>query len=786
MDMDTATRKLTATPVAMLVLLVGLVAALLVAAPALAGGSQVQASSTQSCEGPGNICLPGIGDDYPYRNAARGGPGSGYGGYYRECTDFVAWRLNRDGAPGWYAWGNANRWDDTARAKGIRVDRTPALGAVAQWESTHVAYVAGISADGSRVFIEEYNRDYNGTYGSRWIAAGAPSNYLHVHDLNPPPPPPSDSDGDGTPDASDRCPDAAGPPAHLGCPDGDNDGLADVDDKCPRFSGPSGTGGCPPEDYDSTSSGDFNGDGRSDVAAFYDYGGSQAGGWVFAGGSGGLHGGGTRFWDSGPGNWDMNRARFVGGGSPVKAPSAPVVSRVVVGDGRLSVVFTGPSSDGGSAVTNYEYSTDGGATWRPRSPASTVSPLVITGLSNGRSYRVVVRAVNAVGAGAASAAVSVTPKAPVVTVPAAPSSLKATPGDRQAVLSFTPGGTGNSPITNYQVSLDNGVTWRAFSPAAVTSPVTVAGLANGRAYQVRLRAVNAKGPGAATSAVAVTPATVPAVPVGLRVAGGDRQVVLSFTPGATGGSPVTNYQYSLDNGATWRTPTPAVLTSPVTVAGLANGRAYQVRLRAVNAKGPGAATAAVTVTPAVPVTTPGAPTNLTATAANARATISFTPGPTGNTSVTNYQVSFDNGATWKSFYPAVTRSPVTVTGLTNGRTYQVRLRAVNVKGPGAASAPVAVTPVTVPAAPVGLRATGGDRRAVVVFTAGLSGGARITGYQYSLDNGATWRVFTPAALTSPVTVTGLTNGRTYQVRLRAVNVKGPGAASVPVTVTARA
>ena len=159
---------------------------LLAAALGFAACSSVAppAQAAATCGGAGNTCLPGIGDDYPYKNYPIDG-GSGYGGYYRECTDFVAWRLNRDGAPGWYAWGNANQWDDTARAKGVRVDRTPALGAVAQWESTHVAYVAGTNADGSQIFIEEYNYGYDGRYNARWIPASSPSNYLHVHDLAP-------------------------------------------------------------------------------------------------------------------------------------------------------------------------------------------------------------------------------------------------------------------------------------------------------------------------------------------------------------------------------------------------------------------------------------------------------------------------------------------------------------------------------------------------------------------------------------------------------------------------
>ena len=61
------------------------------------------------------------------------------------------------------------------------------------------------------------------------------------------------------------------------------------------------------------------------------------------------------------------------------------------------IQFTAPASDGGSAITNYEYSTDNGATWITPSPAITSSPLIISsGLTNCTSYQVKIRAVNAV------------------------------------------------------------------------------------------------------------------------------------------------------------------------------------------------------------------------------------------------------------------------------------------------------------------------------------------------------------------------------------------------------
>lgn len=65
---------------------------------------------------------------------------------------------------------------------------------------------------------------------------------------------PPDSDKDGTPDALDKCPTEAGPPAAMGCPDNDNDGISNTEDICPDDPGTAATKGCP----------DFDGDGVAD------------------------------------------------------------------------------------------------------------------------------------------------------------------------------------------------------------------------------------------------------------------------------------------------------------------------------------------------------------------------------------------------------------------------------------------------------------------------------------------------------------------------------------------
>lgn len=118
--------------------------------------------------------------------------------YSRECTSFVAWRLNNDnGLPfknnwGGVHWGNAYQWGAAARALGFPVNNTPSVGSVAWWNSGsasssfgHVAWVAKVYPDRS-ILIEEYNYVSAGNYSQRHLYPGTyswPSAFLHVGDL---------------------------------------------------------------------------------------------------------------------------------------------------------------------------------------------------------------------------------------------------------------------------------------------------------------------------------------------------------------------------------------------------------------------------------------------------------------------------------------------------------------------------------------------------------------------------------------------------------------------------
>ncbi len=276
-------------------------------------------------------------------------------------------------------------------------------------------------------------------------------------------------------------------------------------------------------------------------------------------------------------------------------------------------------------------------------------------------------------------------------------------------------------------------------------------------------------------------ATVPAATSGVAVTPGNQQLILTLTPGSDGGDTILNYEYSINNGATFTAFSPA--TGPVstlTITGLTNGTTYAVQVKAVNSLGTGPASVTAYGTPAA---TPSAPTSLSATAGYNFMTISFTPGNDGGSPITNYKYSIDNGFSFVPLYPTDAASPITIPSLTNGTTYQVKLRAVNAAGDGTPSATLTVLVAAVPSAPTSLSATADNSSLVISFTPSMNNGSAITNYKYSIDNGATYTALSPADAASPVTITGLTNGTTYQVKLRAVNAVGDGAESAAVSGT---
>jgi hypothetical protein len=143
--------------------------------------------------------------------------------------------------------------------------------------------------------------------------------------------------------------------------------------------------------------------------------------------------------------------------------------------------------------------------------------------------------------------------------------------------------------------------------------------------------------------------------------------------------------------------------------------------------------------------------------------------------------SSNSGTSWTTFSDGTSATTsATVTGLTNGTSYLFRVSAVNAVGTGAASTnSAAVAPRTVAGVPVAVVATAGNGQVSLTWTAPSSnGGAAITDYviQHTANKGVNWTTFSDGTSAErSATVTGLTNGVTYQFRVLAVNDAGSGA-----------
>jgi hypothetical protein len=88
----------------------------------------------------------------------------------------------------------------------------------------------------------------------------------------------------------------------------------------------------------------------------------------------------------------------------------------------------------------------------------------------------------------------------------------------------------------------------------------------------------------AIQSAALIPTTTPSSPTALVATAGDGQVSVAFKSAATGGSNVTNYKYSVNDGS-FVTLDPVQTAGPIVITGLTNNTAYTVKLIAVNANG---------------------------------------------------------------------------------------------------------------------------------------------------------------------------------------------------------
>ncbi|MGB2572541.1 fibronectin type III domain-containing protein [Micromonospora citrea] len=404
------------------------------------------------------------------------------------------------------------------------------------------------------------------------------------------------------------------------------------------------------------------------------------------------------------------------------------------------------------------------------------NPWHMTDLLAGNTYHYKVQAAKGDDEGAISTEVTLPVGGPV---PAAATSLTATAGDGNAVLSWT----GGENATSYKIQMRNVTAGQAFEelPYPISETTWTAGLLqNGATYEFKVKSLNGLIEGGLTAAVTVRPTgPPPTAPANLSVTNGAGEATLTWVSdvNATGHEV---YMRDVTSGESDFTKLPHVVLGERWVAGLlVNGATYEFKLRAMNGLIPGSFSPVVTARPSVP--TPSAATNLTAAAGNGQATLSWTAG----LHAAGYYVEQRNVTLNESF----SRLPYAVSGTTwtaeelvNGATYEYRLVSTNGLIMGATSAAVRVTPtVAPPPAPTGLTATAGDHRARLTWTAA----ANATGYHVHMRNVTAGEAF--RKLPFPVSGTSwtagsLVNGATYEFKLQSASGLIEGATSATVSV----
>jgi fibronectin type 3 domain-containing protein len=229
-------------------------------------------------------------------------------------------------------------------------------------------------------------------------------------------------------------------------------------------------------------------------------------------------------------------------------PTAPSLASATPAGQSVSITWTAPSDDGGSAVTGYNVyrSTTRGAETLVAQVGASASYTDNTA-AYGSTYYYEVAAVNAVGEGPRSNELPVTLVAPDSTPPSAPGNLRvAVTGTSQLVLEWSTS-TDNIGVTGYQVYRDGALVTTTVPTAYLDS-----GLASGSTHTYVVRALDAagnrsqpsvtvtaktaqtsNGKNGTLSGVVVNTAGTPLTNVAVSIAGSNKQQ-LSTTTGTNG------------------------------------------------------------------------------------------------------------------------------------------------------------------------------------------------------------------------------------------------------------
>jgi mono/diheme cytochrome c family protein len=509
------------------------------------------------------------------------------------------------------------------------------------------------------------------------------------------------------------------------------------------------------------------------------------------------------------------------------APGAPTLNTATAGDTKITLAFTAPASNGGSAITQYT-ATCGAAP----SVNGTGSPMVVTGLTNGMAYSCSVSATNAFGTSGTSNSMMATPVAsagsalwtsklcggchgtpPTGTrlnvggttstlldyvIPLQPAMngfygggsppIPLSPAEKVAIAQYVldniPAVSATTPA-NTLVAINVGSQVSMNSPiAALTSLAIVSAPANGTIGTISgttinytpnmgfvgsdsftYRATGATQTDERTVTVTVTPAA-PVITSALTASGTINQA-FSYQIAATN-APTSYNATGLPAGLNINTMTGVISGTPTA------GGTTMVTISATGAGGTGNATLAITVN--LIAQTISFPVQSTASRTFVQGgTFSISPIATGGTSGNAINYSSTTGSVCSVPSPTGTTVNILAAGICT--------IAANQAGNATFSAAAQVTQSvtingTAPGAPTIGAGVAGNTQATINFTQpSNTGGLPITNYTVNCSG------IIASGMASPIVVAGLMNGTTYSCSVQATNLAGTSMSSGTVMVT---
>lgn len=400
------------------------------------------------------------------------------------------------------------------------------------------------------------------------------------------------------------------------------------------------------------------------------------------------------------------------------APEAPFIRTASAGDAMFQIDYV-LGSDGGSLVTDVQYSTNGGSDWRSTGDASGTAILTTDSqgnpLVNGTPYTLVFVTISTdftdPNANPQTATLVLTPTAETSVPPDAPIIVSTTPGDGQVEVTFKIGSVGSGTLQGIFYSTD-GTTWAdtgvTTGPFVITTDSNGNPLVNDQTYSLRIVAVTSDYPtpllNIPSEVVEMTPQAggpvAPDAPSILSFSPGDQSVFVTYNLGSNGGSFFTNVWYSTNNGGDWSildvgssiaTSTSATIyylstdgTTPLT-----NGVEYTIRLMTTTAAFPtptNTPSEPVYATPSATTQRPSAPVITSWFGLDGALVVRYTIPSDGGSSVTAVYYSTDGGLTWDPTRAPNGTAVITMTSggsgpIVDSTTYGVRLLAVTIDFP---------------------------------------------------------------------------------------------------------